>query len=179
MCFSVGRRATAVPDRRRRHRQVPPADRAEHRRGRTRPPGPPHHRRRTDKQTGRGRRRPARELLFRVLTEREEKASIAIASNAAFSEWVRTFTDPRLCAAIVDRLTFDAHIIETGSESYRLKTTRQKRETTAARTASRQISSGVNHDQSASTGRVICVGSSWVGSTPFESRACYSCFSGI
>jgi DNA replication protein DnaC len=76
------------------------------------------------------------ELLFQVFTEREEKASIAIASNSAFSEWARTFTDPRLCAAIVDRLTFDAHIIETGNESYRLKTTRQKRQKAAPRTTS-------------------------------------------
>ena len=29
-------------------------------------------------------------------------------------------TDPRLCAAIVDRLTFGGTIIETGSDSYRL-----------------------------------------------------------
>jgi hypothetical protein len=29
-------------------------------------------------------------------------------------------TDPRLCAAIVDRLTFGGNIIETGTESYRL-----------------------------------------------------------
>lgn len=37
----------------------------------------------------------------------------------------------RLCAAIVDRLTFDEHIIEAGSECYRLKTTRQKRQKAA------------------------------------------------
>jgi DNA replication protein DnaC len=67
------------------------------------------------------------ELLFQVFTEREERASIAIASNAAFSEWARTFTDPRLCAAIVDRITFQANIIETGTESYRLSTTKRKR----------------------------------------------------
>jgi len=60
------------------------------------------------------------ELLFQVLTEREEKASVAIASNESFSGWTKTFTDPRLCAAIVDRLTFNATIIETGTESYRL-----------------------------------------------------------
>ena len=66
-----------------------------------------------------------------MFTEREERASIAIASNAAFSEWTSTFTDPRLCAAIVDRLTFDAHIIETGSDSYRLRTTRQRRQRAA------------------------------------------------
>jgi hypothetical protein len=34
-------------------------------------------------------------------------------------------------AAIVDRLTFDAHIIETGSDFYRLKTTRQRRQKAA------------------------------------------------
>jgi DNA replication protein DnaC len=61
------------------------------------------------------------ELLFQVFTEREERASIAVASNAAFSEWAATFSDPRLCAAIVDRLTFDAHIITTGAGSYRLR----------------------------------------------------------
>ena len=63
------------------------------------------------------------ELLFQVLTEREEKNCVAIASNESFSGWTKTFTDPRLCAAIVDRLTFGGHIIETGSQSYRLATT--------------------------------------------------------
>lgn len=60
------------------------------------------------------------ELLFQVLTEREEKASVAIASNESFSGWTKTFTDPRLCAAIVDRLTYGGNIIETGTDSYRL-----------------------------------------------------------
>ena len=60
------------------------------------------------------------ELLFQVLTEREEKSSIAIASNQSFSGWTDTFTDPRLCAAIVDRLTYHGTIIETGTYSYRL-----------------------------------------------------------
>jgi len=65
------------------------------------------------------------ELLFQIITAREEKASIACASNANFSEWGQTFTDPRLAAAIVDRLTFRGHIINTGTDSYRLKSTRQ------------------------------------------------------
>ena len=60
------------------------------------------------------------ELLFQVLTEREETNSVAIASNESFSGWTKTFTDPRLCAAIVDRLTFAGNIIETGTVSYRL-----------------------------------------------------------
>jgi DNA replication protein DnaC len=66
------------------------------------------------------------ELLFQVLTEREEKNSVAIASNESFSGWTKTFTDPRLCAAIVDRLTFGGNIIETGTDSYRLARTRTK-----------------------------------------------------
>lgn len=34
------------------------------------------------------------------------------------------FSDPRLVAAIVDRITFNAHILETGTESYRLRTSK-------------------------------------------------------
>ena len=60
------------------------------------------------------------ELIFQVLTEREEKNSVAIASNESFAGWTKTFTDPRLCAAIVDRLTFGGTILETGTDSYRL-----------------------------------------------------------
>jgi DNA replication protein DnaC len=67
------------------------------------------------------------ELLFQIITAREERASIACASNAPFSEWGTTFTDPRLAAAVVDRLTFNAHIIQTGSTSYRLTTSRTHR----------------------------------------------------
>lgn len=71
------------------------------------------------------------ELLFQVLTEREEKNSVAIASNESFSGWTKTFTDPRLCAAIVDRLTFNGAIIQTGSESYRLAHTKAQVEQAA------------------------------------------------
>lgn len=67
------------------------------------------------------------ELLFQIVTEREEKASIATGSNLPFSEWGSIIPDPRLVAAIVDRLTFHAHIIETGTESYRLRTTKAAR----------------------------------------------------
>lgn len=69
------------------------------------------------------------ELLFQVLTEREEKNSVAIASNESFSGWTKTFTDPRLCAAIVDRLTFGGNIIETGTDSYRLAHTKNRTKT--------------------------------------------------
>lgn len=49
------------------------------------------------------------ELLFQVLTEREEKNSVAIASNESFGGWTKTFTDLRLCAAIVNRHLWRQH----------------------------------------------------------------------
>ncbi|HEV7192172.1 MAG TPA: ATP-binding protein [Jatrophihabitantaceae bacterium] len=55
---------------------------------------------------------------------REERASIAIATNLPFSEWGSVFPDPRLVAAIVDRVTFNAHILETGTQSYLLRTSK-------------------------------------------------------
>jgi DNA replication protein DnaC len=67
------------------------------------------------------------QLLLQVLTEREEKSAVAIASNEPFSGWTKTFTDPRLCAAIVDRLTFNGQIMETGTVSYRLAHARQQK----------------------------------------------------
>lgn len=67
------------------------------------------------------------ELLFQIITEREERASVAIATNLPFSEWGTVFPDPRLVAAIVDRVTFNAHILETGTESYRLRTSKNTR----------------------------------------------------
>jgi DNA replication protein DnaC len=63
------------------------------------------------------------ELLFQIITEQEERASIAIGTNLPFSEWGTVFPDPRL-VAIVDRITFNAHIIETGTQSYRLATSK-------------------------------------------------------
>jgi DNA replication protein DnaC len=67
----------------------------------------------------------APKLLFQIFTEREERRAIAMASNAPFSEWKQTFTGPRLCTAIVDRV--NAHIVETGTESYRFTQTQRKR----------------------------------------------------
>ena len=65
---------------------------------------------------------------FQVFTELEERASIAIASNAWFSNGHPPFSDPPLCAAIIDRITYDAYIITTGTGSYRLRTTTARRQ---------------------------------------------------
>lgn len=66
------------------------------------------------------------ELLFRVLGERQERKPIVVTTNLTFGEWTKMFPDPRLCRAIVDRLTFKAHIIDTGNDSERLKETMRR-----------------------------------------------------
>lgn len=63
------------------------------------------------------------ELLFRVLGERHERRPIVVTTNLPFSEWTSMFPDPRLCRALVDRLTHRAHIIDTGKKSIRLAET--------------------------------------------------------
>ena len=68
------------------------------------------------------------ELLFQILTGREETNSVALASNESFSGWTKAVTDPRLSAAIVDRLTFGGNIIKTGTVLYRLARARARRD---------------------------------------------------
>ena len=61
----------------------------------------------------------AAELVFQVLSERHERGSLIVTTNLPFGEWTKVFPDPRLAKAVVDRLTHRAHIIDTGSESWR------------------------------------------------------------
>jgi DNA replication protein DnaC len=61
------------------------------------------------------------ELLFQVISERTERASLIISTNLEFSRWVEFFGDPMLTAALVDRVTHRAHILNMNGDSYRLK----------------------------------------------------------
>jgi hypothetical protein len=53
-------------------------------------------------------------LLFQIITEREDAPRSASAPTCRSANG----------AAIVDRVTFNAHILETGTESYRLRTSK-------------------------------------------------------
>jgi DNA replication protein DnaC len=68
------------------------------------------------------------ELLFQVIADRAEQTAVILTTNLPFSEWTQVFPNARLCKALLDRITDRAHIIETGSESYRFKRTLEKRQ---------------------------------------------------
>jgi DNA replication protein DnaC len=69
----------------------------------------------------------AAELIFQVISERNERGSLMVTTNLPFGEWTKVFADARLAKAVVDRLTHKAHIIETGEESWRFRHGLEKR----------------------------------------------------
>ena len=73
------------------------------------------------------------ELLYQVISERAERGALILTTNLPFSEWTPVFKNPRLCKAVLDRVTDRATIIETGTESYRfLRTLEAKQQAVAA-----------------------------------------------
>ncbi len=69
----------------------------------------------------------AAELLFQVIAGRAERSAVIVTTNLPFSEWTTKFPNARLCKAMLDRLTDQANIIETGDESYRFRRTLAKK----------------------------------------------------
>jgi DNA replication protein DnaC len=67
------------------------------------------------------------EFLFQVIAERAERTAVILTTNLPFSEWTQVIPNARLCKALLDRITDRAHILETGSESYRFRRTIEKR----------------------------------------------------
>lgn len=62
------------------------------------------------------------ELLFNLLSDRNERGSIIITTNLTFDRWQEIFKDVMLTAAIADRLAHKAHILDLSLEiSYRMK----------------------------------------------------------
>jgi DNA replication protein DnaC len=61
------------------------------------------------------------ELLFRLLADRYERASVLITSNLAFADWSQVFQGEQMTAALLDRITHRCHIVEMNGESYRFR----------------------------------------------------------
>jgi len=67
------------------------------------------------------------DFLYQVIADRTEKVGLVVTTNLPFSEWTQVFPNARLCKALVDRVTDRAHIIETGTESFRFRRTLEAR----------------------------------------------------
>lgn len=66
----------------------------------------------------------ASELLFNLLSNRTDKGSIIITTNLNFERWEEIFHDVILTGAMVDRLTYKAHILDLSRDvSYRYEET--------------------------------------------------------
>lgn len=65
------------------------------------------------------------EMLFTHLSLRASRKSTIITTNLSFDRWNELFGDPVLTAALVDRLTHKAHLINMSGESYRLRQTKE------------------------------------------------------
>ena len=67
------------------------------------------------------------EFLFQVIAERAEQSAVILTTNLPFSEWTQVIPNARLCKALLDRITDRAHILETGTDSYRFRRTLDQR----------------------------------------------------
>ena len=65
------------------------------------------------------------ELLFSHLSLRAGIKSTIVTTNLSFDRWSEIFGDTVLTAAMVDRLTYKAHIVNMNGKSYRTKETLQ------------------------------------------------------
>lgn len=68
------------------------------------------------------------ELLFNLLSNRNEKKSTIVTSNLEFGKWTEIFNDVILTTAIIDRLIYKSIIINMTGESYRIKETKKNQE---------------------------------------------------
>jgi hypothetical protein len=56
-----------------------------------------------------------------IISELYERLALIVTTNLKFADWVQIFGDERLTAALLDRLTHHAHIVELVGESFRFR----------------------------------------------------------
>jgi DNA replication protein DnaC len=65
------------------------------------------------------------EILFNLLSSRNNTGSIIITTNLVFERWEEVFKDPILTGALVDRLAHKSYVIDMSGESYRIRETKE------------------------------------------------------
>ena len=65
--------------------------------------------------------------LFTFCSELYERTAMIITTNLQFANWIQLFEDERLTAALLDRLTHHAHIVELTGESFRFRQRMQEK----------------------------------------------------
>lgn len=65
-------------------------------------------------------------LMFQFFSELAERRSVIVTTNLEFSRWGEVFGDAGMTAALLDRLTYRAHIISTEGESYRFRKAQER-----------------------------------------------------
>ena len=63
----------------------------------------------------------AANLMFSLVSNRYERASMIVTSNKPFSAWGEIFGDDMAATAMIDRLIHHAEILSLKGDSYRLK----------------------------------------------------------
>jgi DNA replication protein DnaC len=61
------------------------------------------------------------ELLFQFCSARYERGSLIITTNLEFPKWTEVLGDEQMTAALLDRLTHNAHILNINGESFRFR----------------------------------------------------------